>query len=69
MSGRLREKKRIVIIAGPNGAGKATFAGEVLLREAGCPVFINADLIARGISPFAADNAAFAAGKIMLYRS
>ncbi len=39
-------KKRIVIIAGPNGAGKTTFAREFLLREAQCPDFINADLIA-----------------------
>jgi len=38
--------KKIVIIAGPNGAGKTTFAREFLPFEAGCPVFINADLIA-----------------------
>ena len=42
--------KRIVIIAGPNGAGKTTFALEFLLNEAGCPVFVNADLIAAGLS-------------------
>lgn len=39
---------RIIIIAGPNGAGKTTFAREFLPREAGLPVFINADLIAAG---------------------
>ena len=59
-------KKRIVIIAGPNGAGKTTFAREFLPREAGCPEFINADLIARGLSPFATEGAALRAGKIML---
>jgi len=40
--------KRIIIIAGPNGAGKTTFAREFLPNEAGCPLFINADLIADG---------------------
>lgn len=59
-------RKKIVIIAGPNGAGKTTFAHEFLTREAGCPHFINADLIARGISPFAPDKAALPAARIML---
>ncbi|MBX3475174.1 MAG: zeta toxin family protein [Planctomycetes bacterium] len=58
--------KRIVVIAGPNGAGKTTFAEEFLPREADCPDFINADLIARGVSPFAPDRAALEAGRIML---
>ncbi len=43
---------KIVIIAGPNGVGKTTFAREFLPNEAHCPIFINADLIAAGISPF-----------------
>lgn len=58
--------RRIVILAGPNGAGKTTFAREYLPREAACPVFVNADLIAAGLSPFAADTAAIRAGRIML---
>ena len=58
--------KRIVIIAGPNGAGKTTFAEQFLLQEAGCPDFINADLIARGLSPFAPERVAIQAGKTML---
>lgn len=58
--------KRILIIAGPNGAGKTTFAREFLPQEAGCPVFINADLIAAGLSPFAPELAAFKAGRLML---
>lgn len=59
--------RKIVIIAGPNGAGKTTFAREFLPNEAGCPVFINADLIAAGFSPFQPDAAAFRAGRMMLH--
>ena len=58
--------ERIFILAGPNGAGKTTFAREFLTDEANCPVFINADLIAEGLSPFAPERAALAAGRIML---
>ena len=59
-------QRNVVIIAGPNGAGKTTFAREFLPREAGCPHFINADLIAAGLSPFAPERAALRAGRIML---
>ncbi|MFZ5503719.1 MAG: zeta toxin family protein [Pseudomonadota bacterium] len=58
--------KRIVIIAGPNGAGKTTFAREFLPTDAELPNFVNADLIAAGISPFAPELAAFKSGRIML---
>ena len=58
--------KKIIIIAGPNGAGKTTFAREFLPNEAGCPQFINADLIAAGLSPFAPEVAAVKAARIML---
>lgn len=57
---------KIVIIAGPNGAGKTTFATAFLPQEAQCPRFINADLIAAGLSPFAPEAAAFKAGRLML---
>ena len=57
---------RIHILAGPNGAGKTTFAREFLTHEAACPTFINADLIASGISPFDPERAAVRAGRIML---
>jgi hypothetical protein len=60
------EQKKIVIIAGPNGAGKTTFAREFLPFEAGLPLFINADLIAAGLSPFAPETAAIQAGRLML---
>jgi predicted ABC-type ATPase len=62
----MRPEKKVVIIAGPNGAGKTTFAREFLPAEAGLPVFINADLIAAGLSPFAPEAAAIRAGRMML---
>lgn len=58
--------KKIIIIAGPNGAGKTTFARSFLPQEAQCPRFINADLIAAGLSPFAPEAAAIKAGRLML---
>ncbi len=62
----MSEEQKIVIIAGPNGAGKTTFAREFLVREAACPSFVNADLIAAGLSPFTPEQAAFRAGRLML---
>jgi predicted ABC-type ATPase len=58
--------KKILVIAGPNGAGKTTFARSFLPAEAGCLRFINADLIAAGLSPFAPEAAAVRAGRLML---
>lgn len=58
--------KRIIIIAGPNGAGKTTFAKEFLPNEADCLHFVNADLIAAGLSPFKPEVVAIKAGKLML---
>ncbi len=65
---RTRDKadRRIFVIAGPNGAGKTTFATEFLPNEAGCPVFVNADLIAAGLSPFRPGRVAVAAGRLVL---
>ena len=57
---------KIFIIAGPNGAGKTTVAREFLPDEAGCLQFVNADLIAAGLSPFAPEAAALQAGRLML---
>jgi len=57
---------KVVIIAGPNGAGKTTFAREFLPNEGQCPTFINADLIAAGISPFAPESVSVRAGRLML---
>ena len=58
--------KQIFIIAGPNGAGKTSFARQFLPLEANCPVFINADLIAAGLSPFQPERVAIEAGRIMV---
>lgn len=54
------------VIAGPNGAGKTTFAREFLPSYAQCKNFINADLIAQGLSPFSPETAAFRAGRLVL---
>ena len=59
-------RPKIVIIAGPNGAGKTTFARAFLPQEAQLSRFINADLIAAGLSPFAPEAEAIKAGRLML---
>ncbi len=56
----------VYIIAGPNGIGKTTFAREFLPHFADCRTFVNADLIAEGVSPFSPEAAAFRAGRLML---
>ncbi len=60
--------KRLYIIAGPNGAGKTTASYTILPEIFDCKEFVNADEIARGISPFNPDNMGIQAGKIMLLR-
>ncbi len=59
---------RAILIAGPNGAGKTTFAREFLPAEGNCPTFINADLIAQGLSPFRPETMAVEASRLMLER-
>jgi len=54
------------IIAGPNGSGKTTFAMDFLPDYAKCINFVNADLIARGISPFVPEKSSLAAGRMAL---
>ena len=58
--------KKVIIIAGPNGAGKTAFARNFLPKEAQTYQFINADLIAAGLSPFNPGLAVLKAGRIML---
>jgi len=58
--------KHIYVLAGPNGAGKTTFAREYLPVETQCLTFVNADLIASGLSPFRPELAALRAGRLML---
>ena len=62
--GRLHPK--CIIIAGPNGAGKITFAREFLSKEVGVVHFVNPDLIASGLSPLRPELAALAAGRLFL---
>lgn len=54
----MEEAPRIIIIAGPNGAGRTTFAREFLPAEAACPIFVNANHIAADIAPFGPEAAA-----------
>ena len=60
--------KTLLLIGGPNGAGKSTFAEEYLPGEAGMENYLNADLIAAGLSPFAPEKAALEASRILLDR-
>ena len=66
MSTKTVRSPRCIIIAGPNGAGKTTFAREFLLRETGVIHFVNADLIAGGLSPLRPELAARQAGRLVL---
>ncbi len=56
----------LYIIAGPNGTGKTTFASKFLPKYADCRNFINADLIAEGMSPFSPEAAGARAGRVVL---
>jgi len=58
----------VVILAGPNGAGKTSAAPTLLRDELRVAEFVNADVIARGLSGFSADAIAVEAGRIMLRR-
>lgn len=61
-----RKTPRCIIIAGPNGAGKTTFAREYLPRETRVIHFVNADLIAGGLSPLRPELAALAGARLFL---
>ena len=60
------KNRNVYIIAGPNGSGKTTFAIKFLPDYVKCPNFVNADLIAQGLSPFSPRSAAIKAGKLVL---
>ena len=57
---------RCIVITGPNGAGKTTFAREYLPTGAGVLHFVNADLIAGGLSPLRPELAALSGGRLFL---
>ncbi|HWB12765.1 MAG TPA: AAA family ATPase [Pirellulales bacterium] len=63
-----KQPPRVVVLAGPNGAGKSTSAARLLRGALKVDEFVNADLIAEGLSAFAQDRVAFQAGRIMLAR-
>ncbi len=63
-----RRSPNVYVVAGPNGAGKSTFARLFLPDYANCREFVNADLIAAGLSPFNPESLAIQAGRLMLKR-
>ena len=63
---KTNRRPNLYIIAGPNGAGKTTFARKFLPQYVECLEFVNADLIAGGLSPFAPERAAILGGRLML---
>src|SRR5258708_5946072 len=62
-----RTPSQCILIAGPNAAGKTTFAREYLPKVAGLIQFVNADLIAQGLSPLDPPLAAISAGRLVLW--
>jgi predicted ABC-type ATPase len=60
--------KRLFIISGCNGAGKTTASYTILPEILNCEEFVNADEIAKGLSPFHPESAAIQAGRLMLDR-
>lgn len=62
------KRPHVIIIAGPNGAGKSTTAPHLLKDLFDVAEFVNADVIAQGLSAFATETVAFQAGRIMLNR-
>ena len=62
------EAKNLFIIAGCNGAGKTTASFAILPEILDCKEFVNADEIAKGLSPFQPEKVAFESGRIMLHR-
>jgi len=68
MSQNIAHAPSIVVVAGPNGAGKSTTAESLLQGTLAVEEFVNADVIARGLSGFAPERSAMASGRIMLGR-
>ena len=62
------EEKNLYIIAGCNGAGKTTASFTILPEIIECKEFVNADEIARGLSPFQPEKVSFESGRIMINR-
>ena len=61
-------EKNLYIVAGCNGAGKTTASFTILPEIINCKEYVNADEIAKGLSPFQPEKVAFESGRIMLHR-
>jgi len=66
--GPMSSGPNVIIVAGPNGAGKTTAAADILVGALAVQEFVNADIIAKGLSSFQPESVAFDAGRIMLQR-
>ena len=64
----VRPVPHIVVLAGPNGDGKSTAAADILRGTLAVDEFVNADVIARGLSEFRPESVAIEAGRVMLNR-
>ncbi len=64
----IRKSPKIVLLAGPNGAGKTTVAPELLQGALQVREFVNADVIAQGLSAFSPEEVSISAGRVMLER-
>jgi predicted ABC-type ATPase len=62
------QEKKLYIISGCNGAGKTTASFNILPDQLNCKELVNADEIARGLSPFQPENVSIEAGRLMLKR-
>jgi predicted ABC-type ATPase len=62
------DEANLILLAGPNGAGKSTAAPDLLRGAFHVDEFVNADVIARGLSAFHPEGAAISAGRVMLAR-
>jgi len=63
-----RESPNVVVLSGPNGSGKSTCAPMLLRDQLRVDEFVNADMLARGLSGFRPSGSALAAGRVMLRR-
>ncbi len=65
---RSQDEPNVIVISGPNGAGKSTAAPQLLQGALAVSEFVNADVIARGLSAFDPEHVAIQAGRVMLAR-
>jgi predicted ABC-type ATPase len=61
-----KAQPNVIVLAGPNGAGKSTMSEMLFAEEHGVLHYVNADLIAKGLSAFRSEDMALEAGRVML---